>query len=185
MSGESTVKNGTLLLAQPFMEDPYFEGSVVVVCDAEATLGFILNKPLDITLGDLVPDLKGCDFQVYYGGPVEANTLNFVHRHGGLISNSEPVMRGLWMGGKFDDVLFLIKQGLIESHDILFFIGYTGWNPEQLAEEISEKSWILAPTDLNYMFNVDDPALLWHDIMQNMGGHFQVLSKMRYEMSWN
>jgi putative transcriptional regulator len=185
MPVQSKVKNGTLLLAQPFMEDPYFEGAVVLVCDVDATLGFILNKPLDIKLGDLVPDLKGCEFPIYYGGPVEANTLNFVHRHGGLIAKSEAVMRGLWMGGNFDDVVFLISQGLIESHDILFFIGYTGWSPEQLTEEINERSWILASPDLNYMFNVDDPALLWHEIMHDMGGHYQVLAAMPFEMTWN
>jgi putative transcriptional regulator len=179
------IVNGTLLLAQPFMQDPYFEGAVVVVCDAEATFGFILNKPLHVMLGALLPDMKDCDFPIYYGGPVEANTLNFLHRHGDLITNSIPVMRGLWQGGSFDDVTFLISQGLIKKDDILFFIGYTGWSKDQLLEEVADKSWILAPGDLNYLFNNTNVEILWHEIMTNMGGHYEVLAKVPYTMTWN
>jgi putative transcriptional regulator len=185
MAKEEIIKTGTMLLAQPFMDDPYFESSVVLVCDDESTLGFILNKQLDVRLGELVPDLMECTFPIYYGGPVEANTLNFLHRHGGLIAQSQPVMRGLWLGGSFEDVTFLINQGLIQEHDIMFFIGYTGWSEGQLKEELDEKSWIVTPGDLNYMFNVQRPGLLWQEIMHDKGGHFQVLAKMPYEMTWN
>ncbi len=179
------LKSGILLLAQPFMEDPYFENSVVLLCDDEGTLGFILNKPLDIKLGEIIPALAGCEFPIFYGGPVEGNTINFVHRHGGLISGSQSIMRGLWLGGDFEEVIFLINQGLIQESDIMFFIGYTGWSQGQLSEEIAEKSWIITPGDLNYMFQTKDPSMLWHEIMYNKGGHFQVLANMPYEMTWN
>jgi putative transcriptional regulator len=185
MQKSAEVKSGTVLLAQPFMEDPYFESAVVLLCDDEGSLGFILNKPLDLKLGDLIPEIAGCEFPVYYGGPVEGNTFNYIHRHGGLIGGSEKVMRGLWLGGDFDDVKFLINQGLIEQHDIMFFIGYTGWGANQLSEELTQKSWIPTPGDLNYMFQSEDPALLWHEIMTNKGGHYQVLANMPYEMTWN
>jgi putative transcriptional regulator len=187
MQKDQLLKNGSLLLAQPFMEDPYFEGAVVLVCDKseEGTLGFILNKPLEIKMCDIMPGLKDCQFSINYGGPVEANTINFIHRHGGLITDSIPVMRGLWMGGSIDEVVFLINQGLIQENDISFFIGYTGWSNGQLHEEIATKSWIVTPSNLNYIFNVVEPAFLWHEILHNMGGHYQVLATMPYEISWN
>lgn len=184
---EGEIKTGMLLLAEPFMEDPYFGGAVILLCDEHenGTVGLILNKPLDLKIGDVVPDLAECAFPIGYGGPVEPNVLHFIHRQGGLIADSIPISRGLWMGGDFDEVVFLINQGLITQSDIRFFIGYSGWSVGQLGEELELKSWIASEGDLNFVFDAFEPAFLWHEIMNLKGGHYSVLATMPYDMTWN
>ena len=74
---------GMLLIAEPFLKDPNFRRSVVLVCEhrKEGSFGFVLTSPCRHTLEELVPELEGMDHPVYDGGPVQRDTLHFIHQY--------------------------------------------------------------------------------------------------------
>ena len=116
----------SLLLSEPFMLDPNFQRSVVLLCEhdpQQGTLGYIVNQPTGLTIGDLIGELSGCDLPLFVGGPVEQNTLHFVHKYGALIPDGTELGRGLYWGGDFDEIKHLLSSGVLTSNDIKFFIG--------------------------------------------------------------
>ncbi len=73
---------GRLLVSEPFMMDPNFKRSVILLnefSDAGA-MGFVLNQQSEHLIGDLLPDVSYSDLPVYIGGPVGTNMLHFIHR---------------------------------------------------------------------------------------------------------
>jgi len=128
-------KKGNLLVAEPSLTgDVSFNRSVVLIAEHndEGSVGFILNKPLDYTICDLVSDIS-IPFQVFNGGPVEQDNLYFIHKVPDLIENSVEISDGIFWGGNFDKTIELINNGTITEQDIRFFLGYSGWGTSQLA----------------------------------------------------
>ena len=79
---QGKVEKGTVLLAEPFMLDPNFKRSVVLVCehdDKEGTVGFVMNKPLHMQVNELITDFPDIEAPVYFGGPVATDTIHYVH----------------------------------------------------------------------------------------------------------
>ena len=72
MATNTMLKSGQVLIAEPFMVDPYFKRSVVLLCEHhnEGTVGFILNKNIDMKINDLMSDFPEFEADVFYGGPV-------------------------------------------------------------------------------------------------------------------
>ncbi len=184
---ETQIKTGGVLLAEPFMLDPNFKRSVVLLCDhseEEGTVGFILNKPLEMPLNELVADFPEFEAQVYYGGPVSTNTIHYVHNAGDILDESIEVGRGVYWGGDFAKLKFLITSQLIRPENIRFFVGYSGWSPGQLADEMVYKSWIPAEMDSNYLFK-SKPYSLWSQIMYNKGQLYSVIAQMPDDVCLN
>lgn len=181
------VKNGKLLLAEPFMLDPNFKRSAVLVCEHDpenGTLGFILNKPLNVHVNDLVSDLSTLESPVFYGGPVATDSIHFIHNVGDLLDESVEVMRGVHWGGDFDKLKFLIHSKLILPHNIRFFVGYSGWSPGQLKEELAHKSWVVSDMHANYLFK-SKPIMLWKQAMHNLGNTYSVIAQIPEPQSFN
>lgn len=94
------ISTGTILLAEPFMVDPNFKRSVVLLCDhskEEGTVGFVLNKNLGLQVNELILDFPSFDAEVYYGGPVQTDSIHYIHNVGDLLDNSTKV--GIVIGG--------------------------------------------------------------------------------------
>jgi putative transcriptional regulator len=121
------VKTGNILLAEPFMLDPNFRRSVVLLCDHhdEGSIGFILNKPLNRSIDEIIPDFPEFKSEVFYGGPVATDTIHFIHSVGDLVEDSVEVSRGVYWGGDYEKLKFLIESELILPDNIRFFIGYS------------------------------------------------------------
>lgn len=184
---ETEIHTGSVLLAEPFMMDQNFKRAVVLLCEhsqEEGTVGFILNKPLEMPLNELVADFPEFEAQVYYGGPVSTNTIHYVHNAGDILDESIEVGRGVFWGGDFSKLKFLITSQLIKPQNIRFFIGYSGWSPGQLADEMTYKSWIPAEMDANYLFK-SKPVSLWNQIMYNKGKLYSVIAQMPDEVCLN
>jgi putative transcriptional regulator len=184
---ETKIKTGNLLLAEPFMLDPNFKRSVILLCDhsrEDGTVGFILNKPLDMPLNDLVADFPEFKAQVYFGGPVSTNTIHYVHNLGDILDESVEVGRGVYWGGDFEKLKFLVTSQLIKPGNIRFFVGYTGWSPGQLNQELDYRSWIPAEMDSNYLFK-SKPQGLWNQIMYNKGNLYSVIAQMPEDVCLN
>ncbi|MBK7940012.1 MAG: YqgE/AlgH family protein [Lewinellaceae bacterium] len=186
MAAKSLIKSGQILLAEPFMQDPYFRRAVVLLCEhhEEGSLGFILNKSIDMGVNDLMGEFPKFDAEVFYGGPVQTDTLHYVHNLGEVLDESVKVSDGVWWGGDFDKLKFLITSGLVEPANIRFFVGYSGWSSGQLGEELEYGSWVAAPMDANYAFKTQ-PTRLWSQAMYNKGDIYEIIADMPELISWN
>lgn len=174
------VKNGKVLLAEPFMADPNFKRSVVLICEhskEDGTIGFILNKPIKMQISELIGNFPEFESEVYYGGPVSTDTIHYVHNVGDLLEESIEINRGVYWGGDFEKLKFLITSKLILPKNIRFFVGYSGWSPGQLRDELKYKSWVVSDMHANYLFK-SKPHHLWQQVMHHKGDVFSVIAQI-------
>lgn len=163
---------GTILIADPFLKDPNFIRSVVFLCEHqnEGSFGFVINRPYQQTVGEVVPDLEGCTIPVFYGGPVQQNTLHYIHRCPQQLGGIE-VADGVFWGGEFETVQEQLKNGTLDAEQIRFFIGYSGWTEGQLQAEIETKSWIPTHPTIELVFN-DSAENVWTEALKEKGGEY-------------
>lgn len=169
-------KTGHLLIAEPaLINDSSFNRSVILLADhnIEGTVGFIMNKPSKYTINDLVPDIKAF-FTVYNGGPVEQNNLYYIHNRPNLISNSIEISNGVYWGGDFDMAKTLINNNQIDKNNIKFFLGYTGWDSNQLDSEMKAKSWILAGNTNQKNIIGKSSSQFWKEKLMELGGDYLI-----------
>lgn len=168
---------GTLLIAPPMLQDPNFRRTVVLLCEHndEGSFGLILNRPLDVELNDVLEDFLPFDDQLGLGGPVQRNTLHFVHRREDLIPESIELPNGVHWGGDFDTIKTLLQSGNLSNDEIRFFVGYAGWSPGQLDDEIDNDGWIVTEPTTDAIFP-EDPSTLWRAVLRSMGGEYAVLA---------
>jgi putative transcriptional regulator len=176
---------GKLLLAEPFMQDPNFKRSVVLLCEhnEQGTVGFIINKRTELSLNDVVVDFPDFDAPVYFGGPVQPNTLQFIHR-GKPIENSIEIAEGIYWGGSFEELKELMRGGAIKSEDFIFLVGYCGWDESQLDFERKENSWVIADADEEIVFT-ENPGSMWNEVMKKLGKKYAVMASFPEDPSLN
>ena len=170
------IKKGDLLIADPFLKDPNFMRTVVLMCDyqPEGAIGFVINRKYNKTIGELVSQLEACRFPVYYGGPVQTDTVHFLHTRPELIPDGVSIGNGLWWGGDFDTAADLLLNGTLEQSMIRFYIGYSGWGEEQLDNEIKEKTWLITRGVPSLVFH-QNVSLIWQDSLRQLGGKYEQL----------
>ncbi|MCU7547740.1 YqgE/AlgH family protein [Chitinophagaceae bacterium LB-8] len=168
--------SGVLLIADPFLKDPNFMRTVVFVTEhqAEGTVGFVINRQYENTLDELIPEIEGHKIPVYYGGPVQMNTIHFLHRCPEDVPGGLEIMKGVYWGGDFDSVVDGIKNGTINSSNIRFFIGYSGWSAGQLESEMTEKTWLTAEATRNIIFHPNAEEI-WKESLKQLGGEYEMM----------
>jgi putative transcriptional regulator len=171
------TKAGILLISDPFLKDEYFQRSVVLVCehDEKGSFGFVLSHVNPLSFSELVEGIQTEGFVLYDGGPVGTDTLHFIHYRPDLIENSIYVADGIYWGGDFATIIELINIELLKPEEIKFFVGYSGWEANQLQEELDEKTWIPCAAKPKFVFQ-KDVANIWKDALQDMGGDYAPLS---------
>ncbi len=180
-------KKGNLLVAEPSLTgDISFNRSVVLIAEHnnEGSVGFILNKPLDYTICDLISDIT-IPFQVFNGGPVEQDNLYFIHKVPELIENSIEISDGIFWGGNFEMTVELINSGTITEQDIRFFLGYSGWGTSQLDQELSSKSWVVLPNEYESSILEKSAYAFWKEKMVELGGDYLLWSNAPENPSLN
>ncbi len=169
--------SGILLLAEPFLKDPSFIRSVVLICkhDAEeGTFGFALNRKLHTTLNEMIADLDGWPLPVYIGGPVQTDTIHYIHQYPQYFDDAVKIADNIYWGGDFEKMKALIKKGTLDINKIKFFLGYSGWSQGQLDEEILENSWITTEADKTLVF--ETPAKeVWNAGLTKLGGKYKMM----------
>lgn len=177
---------GKLLISEPTLADSYFKRSVVLLAEhnSNGSVGFILNKRVDMRLNEAIDDFKGFDFPLYFGGPVKRDNLFYLHTFGELIEGSLPVSEGLFWGGNFDTLKTLILEGKATEKEIKFFLGYSGWEPNQLSRELEEHSWFVANSSKSMIMQASDKEM-WRQVMKAMGEEFALLSNFPDNPSMN
>ncbi len=180
------ISSGTVILAEPFMMDPNFRRAAILLCEHndEGTFGLVMNKPLSMRVDNLIDDFPEFDAPVHFGGPVQTDTVHFIHCKGDLVDQSRHIKSNLYYGGDYQQLKALIARELIQPNDIRFFVGYSGWTEGQLEDEMRYNSWVTAPMHGNYLFK-SKPSTLWSQVMSNKGNVFSVIARMRDEPNFN
>ncbi|MFC6223247.1 YqgE/AlgH family protein [Hymenobacter artigasi] len=175
------MRPGTLLISKPFLGDPNFERSVVLLCrdePADGSFGLVLNRLTSLVLDDVLdlpPEATAAAMvPIYVGGPVEPNTLHYLHRRADLPGATD-LGQGVYWGGDFETLLGLLGSGAIEAGDVRLFAGYSGWSAGQLAGEMEGQSWIRHPASAGKVFTLASDAF-WREILREKGGKFKVLA---------
>lgn len=172
------LQKGQLLIAEPsVLGDHYFARTVILLSEynENGAVGFILNKPLEYSIGELITDLDS-NQTVFNGGPVEQDNLYFIHTVPDKIKNSIEISNGIFWGGDFEEIKLLLRGNEISKNEIRFFLGYSGWTKNQLDEEIENNSWIVEN-------NLDNNAILsntsidfWKKKINAQGGDYILFS---------
>ena len=168
--------SGTLLIADPFLKDPNFMRTVVLLTEHEeqGSIGFVLNRLSRNTLDELLPETEGHALPVYYGGPVQMNTIHFLHCYPKEILGGIEIVKGVWWGGDFEQVLQLLQAGKLDEARIRFYLGYSGWSSGQLASELEEKTWLTVEAEPELVFH-PQVAEIWKDSLRHLGGEYEMM----------
>ena len=181
-----TPEKGRLLIAEPsILNDASFNRSIIFLTEhtKKSSVGFILNKPTQYTIKDLLPDIN-CDFTIYNGGPVEQENLYFIHKIPELLPNSIEVADGIYWGGNFELLKELLEEDKIKSDDIRFFLGYTGWAGEQLDNELETNSWFVSKNEYENIFAIAEDNL-WKNKLLEKGGKYKIWANAPSDIQLN
>ncbi len=174
------IKPGTLLLAEPFMEDENFKRAVILVGkhDKDGTHGFLLNKPIKLRVQDLLNNFPlDFDAKLFLGGPVGTDIIQTLHNQGSLLPDSMQISDGVFWGGDFEQIKKHIRQGNLKTQHIRFYLGYSGWSSGQIEEELNDNSWIIAEGEANEAIFYSETNNLWQSILNKMGGIYKTMAK--------
>lgn len=161
---------GKILISEPLLMDYYFKRSVVLLAEHndEGSFGVIMNKPLSVKLNEVIKDFPEFDSEIYLGGPVESDSLFFIHTLGDKIEGSQEIIDGIYWGGEMESIKEMISLDLIKPEEIRFYIGYSGWSPKQLDEELVKNSWVVSLEKASYLLNTK-PSILWKLSLEKLG----------------
>lgn len=167
---------GNILIALPsIIGNIHFHRSIIflVECKMKSTFGFIINKKLDYNLNDLVEGLKPT-IPLYFGGPVEPENLFFMHTLGAQIPKSIPIDNTYFWSGDFDTIIELLNQNETLVKEIRFFLGYSGWDENQLQNEINSEAWHLKTNNYESKLFQFREENLWREQMIALGGKYVI-----------
>nr|Q3AQ69.1 RecName: Full=UPF0301 protein Cag_1601 [Chlorobium chlorochromatii CaD3] len=168
---------GKLLLASATMLESNFKRTVLLMCEhnEEGSLGFILNRPLEFKVREAIHGFNDVDDVLHQGGPVQVNSIHFLHSRGDLIHNSQEVLPGIYWGGNKDEVSYLLNTGVMHPSEIRFYLGYAGWSAGQLFSEFEEGAWYTAEATPDVIFS-DAYERMWSRTVRAKGGAYQLIA---------
>ena len=171
-------QKGDLLISEPYLPDPNFERKVVFICehDDQGTFGLVLNNKSHVFLEDVSDEVGDYHADLFIGGPVQQDTLHYLHRDEQLALSAKHVNHGIYWGGDYEELIKMLHIKSIEGENIRFFVGYSGWGPGQLMSELKEKAWIVLKGATREMIFDWDNQELWKECLKTMGGKFRLMS---------
>ncbi|MDO2950285.1 YqgE/AlgH family protein [Aeromonas simiae] len=147
------------LLAMPSLQAPYFERSLVYLCEhnAEGAMGLVINIPTDMQVDELLEQVKidhpatqALKQPVLQGGPVASDRGFVLHSHRAGFGSSLTLSDEL-MVTTSRDILETLGTAEAPSH-WLVTLGYAGWSAGQLEQELSDGAWLIVPVDTRLIF---------------------------------
>ena len=137
------MQTGTILNSTPLLNDTIFEDTTILITEynEKGAMGFVINKQFDRKLNELEEFKHSISFPLNDGGPVDRGHLFFIHQRPDLIKEGVLIHKNIYLGGDFKTAVQLINDRTITQKDIKIFIGYCGWDANELEAEIAEGSW--------------------------------------------
>ena len=171
------LKAGKLLLASANMLESSFKRTVLVMCEhnERGSLGFILNRPMEFKVCEAIAGFEEIEEVLHMGGPVQVDSVHFLHSRGDLIDGAVQILPGVYWGGDKTELSFLLNTGVIRPSEIRFFLGYAGWSSGQLQEEFEEGSWYIADASPDIIFS-DAYERMWSRSVRSKGGEYQLVA---------
>lgn len=168
---------GSLLVSEPFLKEEYFHHAVISVIDyapyAEA-MGVVMNRMTTFTLQGLIDRISvETPIPIFCGGPMSCDRIFYLHSLGEIIPDSQPVAEGLFVGGSFDAIIDYVNAGYPVEGYLRFFVGYSGWSPRQLDEEIANRVWAVTPADSPARLLTGCEDSYWHYHVRRLGNRFK------------
>jgi len=161
---------GMILISVPYYNDPLFNHSVVLIIekDNKNCVGLIINQELNCTVRQAVTGIK-IDMPVYAGGPVMHHSAFALHNFENC-KRAEEILPNVYTG--YDNILLaILEHQVIKTANFKFFIGYSGWHPGQLENEISNKMWVVA--EGNEELVLKTPASkIWEKAVESLGKEY-------------
>lgn len=170
---------GKVLISEPFLYDEMFGRSVILLVDhsTDGTMGLVLNKPLPLSLNDVLKEFKDIsNIPIYKGGPLSTDTLFYLHTLKD-VEDSLQIGKGVYLNGDFDAIRRYILLGNDIDGKIRFFLGYSGWEHDQLCQEIEENTWLIGSTSIASLMNEKGSAELWKNVLGQLGGKYEIWSR--------
>lgn len=180
-------QKGRVLLSEPFLRDPNFSRTVVLITEygEEGTVGYVLNHMTELTVDMLMPDLSEVNEPVFNGGPVEIESFHYIHVYP-EIEGAVEIGEGMYWSGSFEQVLQGLASGELKPDMFKFFIGYSGWAPGQLEDELDEDAWVVAEISREVIFSREHVDKgMWRHAMESLGGEFALLAKAPIDPQFN
>lgn len=172
------LRSGKLLIAEPFLADPNFARTVILICEhgEDGTVGFVMNRPTASTIGSLFPQSELAPLTVYQGGPVQLDTLCILQR-AEQADTGHLVLPGVYWGSAFETLEEEVSTGVKTLDDVQFYLGYSGWSAGQLAEELSSGSWLIGEASPALIFETPREDL-WRRALETLGDRYKNLANL-------
>lgn len=166
---------GKILISEPFLPDTFFSRSIVYLTDhsPQGSVGFILNKKIDLKLSNAITGFDGWDEHLNMGGPVAPDTIHYLHTMGDMIPKSVLVEDNIFWGGDIDSIRDLVASGGIARAQIRFFLGYSGWSAGQLERELKEDSWVIARVKPEIIMN-NRGEDTWKSVLRSLKNKYRI-----------
>ncbi|HCN84621.1 MAG TPA: hypothetical protein DIT07_13525 [Sphingobacteriaceae bacterium] len=187
MLNKNAPAASSLLVSEPFMLDPNFKRSVVLLTEHndEGTVGYVLNQKSNLLLKDVISECENANFPVFIGGPVGNDTLHFIHNCNDRMNSGIEITNNVYWGGNFETLKLLINNNQVEESEIKFFIGYSGWSPDQLDNELKQNSWLVSNKYNPEVLFVADEENLWKEIVTALGPKYAHIANFPENPQWN
>ncbi len=182
---EMKITQGKLLISSPHLSD-FFSRTVIFMTEynENGSLGFVINKPIEESINEIIEDFPEFGARVMLGGPVQTEIINFIHRSGSLIEGGIEISNGIYWGGNFDTLKILAGANKLHPEDFIFFLGYSGWSAGQLDDELKENTWIVTGSEADLLFDLE-PAKIWSETLKRMGGDYNTIASFPIDPSVN
>jgi putative transcriptional regulator len=137
------IKVGSYIKSTSLLDGSYFENTTIFIVEknADGAIGFVVNRPFGRSLNELKEFSKSKPFPLLEGGPVDQEHIYVVHSRPDFIKESNPLVNGKYYGGSMQEVIYAINEGGATEKEIQLFLGYCGWDANELEMEIEEGSW--------------------------------------------
>ena len=168
-------EKGKILISEPFLPDTFFNRTIVYLADhnSEGSIGFILNKKLEIKVCDAISGFDKCREYLCMGGPVAPDTLHYLHILGDIIPKSVLVSENIFWGGDIDFIRKMIRNGKISESQIRFFLGYSGWSAGQLERELMENSWVIVKVKPDIILD-NQSGNSWKKVVRSLNNKYRL-----------
>ncbi|NML23108.1 YqgE/AlgH family protein [Pseudoflavitalea sp. G-6-1-2] len=134
---------GIFLNSTDLLKDTFFENTQIFITEynENGAMGFVVNELFPYKFNELEEFKHSAPFPMYDGGPMDRESLFFIHQRPDLITGGTLVTGNIYLGGDFEEAVRLINNKTLSEKDIKLLIGYCGWDHQDLEEEIVEGSW--------------------------------------------
>lgn len=171
-------KVGNILIAEPLMPSGIFKRATIILIehsDSFGSMGFITNYRAEYTLNELVEEID-CEEEipVYMGGPVHTNRLFYIHTLGNLIPDSTEIGDGLYVGGDFGAMIEYVNSNAPIHGRVRFILGYSGWDKEQLLDEIKNYDWAVVENHDTHRLITEEGEMAWRNVVQTLDERYRL-----------